>query len=650
MSEIKTNKIKPALNPTKVTLKTGLSVVDPVAQSNDNKSFEVNTKGQIELNRPLFVGNAAGLTTGYSGQVLLSRGKNSTPMWGPIPNAVCPPVSDIGQLWYCAGLGDRSFFPSNAQQTTLYTPVNVTNTLSQDFICDSNNFRTSVGNLEPGGAIDSSGNLWLWGINASGRVGNGSKSSIGAFTDTSNWVYTPTKVGTLGNWSSVLSTPHATLATKNDGTMWVWGSNQNAIYGNGTYQGYSVFASTFYYLTSYPGGQTIIPSVEPVRFGTDTNWKKVGSITHTKYQWSVGWLTYYALKTDGTIWSWGLNDSASGGIASSNSANSVHGYQVASQSQMMSPRQIGTDTDWVDVGGSRVMGWGIKADGSLWMWGRKAYMGTGLNPTNSSVQITPMKVSGPGYGNGGRWKKFINIDESCYGLQEDGSIWVWGFNRNGERLGLGTINPISGQPWSNTYTYSDINVFLPYPVRLDNNTYLDIAPLSDSSSVLIRTDGSLWIIGSKFGPSSQPGGPLGPIGYTPTAFSNGITQCYSPLEPNWSKTIVWSKIQTGSFSVTGIGTEKIVAPQGTVTKWIRRGYTSLSQSPCSSSSVGVSTDDVPDPPGGWVYCDGKNGTINMKSWVNPIDGKLDFPPLDNANGCGDSSGNLSGQITYIQKI
>jgi hypothetical protein len=636
MSEIKTNKIKPALNPTKVTLKTGLSVVDPAAPSNGNKSFEVNFKGQIEINTPLLVGNLAGSTAGVPGQVLLSRGNKLSPMWGPIPSANCPPVADTGSIWaYESYSSDTLIIPGCDVGQTLFPSdalVQLTDSLSYP-----TQFKVLGGNQVSGGsAISIAGELYIWGVKNSGRIGNTYKSNLFAPRERQGCPY---KVGSLNNWNSVYSTNHFTIATKNDGTMWVWGSNHSAIYGNGTLTPYSVVGSTLYYLTSYPGGISTILANEPIRLGTETTWKQVFNYDRNDVNQVV-----YAQKNDGTIWSWGTN-------VPTGFQTVVLGYVPTDGSGrgQYTPKQIvisgGVNNDWVNVGGGNWIGWGTKTDGSLWMWGYKGRLAVGSfrNTTDGQTkQFTPIKISGPGYAAFGsvcgtaKWKKVCMVYDCAYALQQDGSVWVWGQNQNGQYLGLGTTNPLTGQPWGASPNGDSINVWVNQPVKLDNNKYIDICLLGDTAAALVRADGSLWLIGTFT---------------TTTSFNDKIGTFYTPYQPKWSTSIIWSKIVSSAtgLGIIGIGTEKIVAPSGTTARWFRRGYTSLSSSPCSSSGVGISTDPIPSAPSGWVYCDGTNGTVNMKSWVNPVTGKLDWPPADNANGCGDSSGNLSGQITYIQK-
>jgi hypothetical protein len=89
-----------------------------------------------------------------------------------------------------------------------------------------------------GGAVDSNGNLWIWGSNYYGQLGVGSS---GAVTGNSHGSITG---GTNGNapqmWNDFTNVKeicygwaHA-LVIKNDGSVWVWGNGSNGRIGNGS--------------------------------------------------------------------------------------------------------------------------------------------------------------------------------------------------------------------------------------------------------------------------------------------------------------------------------------------------------------------------------------------------------------------------------
>ena len=75
----------------------------------------------------------------------------------------------------------------------------------------------------------------------------------------------------------------------------------------------------------------------------------------------------FAIKTDGTLWSWGYNGTGELGVG-----------DIANRS---SPTQIGALTTWSKIAVSSA----IKTDGTLWTWGQNASGKLGLgNVTNYS--------------------------------------------------------------------------------------------------------------------------------------------------------------------------------------------------------------------------------------------------------------------------
>jgi len=105
----------------------------------------------------------------------------------------------------------------------------------------------------------------------------------------------------------------------------------------------------------------------PVQIGSLTDWSSV----------SAGYDHSMALKTDGTLWGWGKNDS-----------NSSIGDGTAITRS--SPVQIGSLTDWASVSTGRRHSVALKPDGTIWTWGDSSLGQLGQGNTsdrNSPVQI-----------------------------------------------------------------------------------------------------------------------------------------------------------------------------------------------------------------------------------------------------------------------
>ena len=132
---------------------------------------------------------------------------------------------------------------------------------------------------------------------------------------------------------------------------------------------------------------------------------------------------YVALRSDGTVWGWGYMYLGNGSYGGSDT-----------------PGQVMTGVASISAGGSHNLA--VKSDGTVWAWGSnlKGELGNGSN-TNS---MTPVQVSGLGgvsaAAGGGAGEGY------SLALKTNGTVWAWGSNRYGQ-LGNGTTtdNPTAGQ-------------------------------------------------------------------------------------------------------------------------------------------------------------------------------------------------------------
>jgi alpha-tubulin suppressor-like RCC1 family protein len=228
------------------------------------------------------------------------------------------------------------------------------------------------------------GTLWTWGRNNFGQLGDG--SSI---------VHRSSPIQTVSggtNWKQVACGSHTT-AIKTDGTLWTWGLNLYGALGDNTTANKS-------------------SPVQTVSGGT--NWKSVfGGHYHTT-----------AIKTDGTLWTWGHNRYGQLGD------NTIGAKSSPVQT-------VAAGTNWKQVAG----GWyhiaAIKTDGTLWLWGHNAYgeLGDGSSIVHRSSPI--QTVAG-----GTNWKLVVGGYYHTAAIKTDGTLWLWGHNGYGE-LGNNTVTRTS---------------------------------------------------------------------------------------------------------------------------------------------------------------------------------------------------------------
>jgi alpha-tubulin suppressor-like RCC1 family protein len=288
-------------------------------------------------------------------------------------------IKTDGTLWtwgngQYGGLGNNS-------TTDVSTPVTT-------FAGGTNWKQVSAGTYQTA-AIKTDGTLWLWGDGISGRLGNAGiierSTPVTTFAGGTNWKQVSS--GSGGSFH--------TAAIKTDGTLWIWGRGNNGALGNGVTTG---TRSTP--ITTFAGG---------------TNWKQV----------DCGNLHTTAIKTDGTLWTWGAGTSGQLG----NTGGTDRSTPITTFPGGNNWKQVSSGTTYTAA---------IKTDGTLWTWGGGNYGRLGNNNTTAN-QLTPVTT----FSGGTNWKQV-----SCgYGLasaiKTDGTLWTWGNGSFGQLGNADTANKLT---------------------------------------------------------------------------------------------------------------------------------------------------------------------------------------------------------------
>ncbi len=293
--------------------------------------------------------------------------------------------------------------------------------------------------------VKDDGSLWIWGSNGDGMLGDGTTIDR----------RTPVKI--MENVVSVSAEQWNTAAIKTDGSLWVWGGN-----------------------TIYPDTPTkVMDDVADV------------SINHSRT---------VAIKTDGSLWAWD-NDSVvsvntykpvkvmDGVKAASKGGNHTVAIKEDGGLWVLGDNPIKVMDDVVSVSAGYDHIAAIKEDGSLWTWGENfdGQLGDGTTISRSSpvkVMNDVVEVSA-----GRRHTAAIKID---------GSLWTWGNNNGG--LGDGTFEKRA------------------IPMKVMDN----VASVSagNSYTLIVKEDGSLWACGANtFG---QVGDGTTEIRLTPVKIMDGV--------------------------------------------------------------------------------------------------------------------------------
>jgi alpha-tubulin suppressor-like RCC1 family protein len=235
------------------------------------------------------------------------------------------------------------------------------------------------------------------------------------------------------------------LAIKSDGTLWAWGLNASGQLGIGG----DAFGNTS-------------NSSSPVQVSAVTTWSRV----------AAGSSSSYAVRTDGTLWAWGSQ------------INGALGNGLNVTWPRITPVQIGTDNNWLNVAAGDGFAFGIKTDGTLWAWGVNTYQQLGLNIASASV-LTPTQV-----GTATNWVTVSAGSFHAAAINTLGELFTWGRNQ-------------VGQCGNGVSSATNVNV----PTRVGTASNWRTVSCGEGHNVALTTANTVWCWG--WNGSGQIGSGLG---------------------------------------------------------------------------------------------------------------------------------------------
>ncbi|HEX6650354.1 MAG TPA: chitobiase/beta-hexosaminidase C-terminal domain-containing protein, partial [Pyrinomonadaceae bacterium] len=277
-----------------------------------------------------------------------------------------------------------------------------------------------------------------------------------------------------------------TTSVRTDGTVWNWGTGDSGQLGDGN---------------SGIGVRTVTPIMVSGLSGVDTVADGNGFV--------------YALKQDGSVWAWGINNQGQLGDGTTTDRSR--------------PVQTSGLTNVKAISAAHFYGAALKTDGTVWHWGASK----ALVQPNFGVNTTPVQLTG-----------IDNVAAIAAGsnhllmLKTDKTVWAVGANNFGQ-LGDGTTTKREA------------------PVQLPGLTNVARIAAGEDLSYALKEDGTIWAWGFDGSGQLGPGGgsrnfdphpnPIQVTGLpaSMTAISAGLDFCLAIA----SDGTIWSWGNNGNFQL-----------------------------------------------------------------------------------------------------
>ena len=284
------------------------------------------------------------------------------------------------------------------------------------------------------GPVTLSEDGWVTPTGAAGAVTVRISQSGGAGYDAAEPQLLTFSIGEWPAFARLFSGTDTTLsaALTAEGALWTWG-----------------YSAT----TGALGDATAVGRITPAQIASPVPWQQV----------ALGASHSVAIKTDGSLWSWGSN--INGRLGDGTTVTRT------------SPTAIAATTTWLEVAAGGSHSAAVAANGTLWTWGLNS--SGQLGHSDTIERWVPTQV-----GTATHWKTVACGTSFTVALTTTGQLWAFGQNFLGQ-LGDGSFSQRSS------------------PVRVGSASDWAAVTAGSSYALALKTDGSLWAWG--LGSSGQLG-------------------------------------------------------------------------------------------------------------------------------------------------
>ena len=320
-------------------------------------------------------------------------------------------------------------------------------------------------------AIDEQGDLWAWGDDSHGQVGNG----IGASA-----VVQPERITTGGAFVAVAAGDRHSLALDAEGGLWAWGDDTYGQLGTAGAAGTAVAPVRLDLATAVDSitagalhSLAITAEGDVLTWGNDGN-AQLGNGAETAdvtvptaiatpralVAVQSGPVAYASAARDdnGDVWTWGSDAFAQLGNG-------------AASTPVAAPAQVTDDSQWVDIAAGGLHTIALDEDGVLWGWGNNAEGSAGTGD-GASIVPYPTRITVDA-----RFTAVAAAGRHSLALDDTGTVWAWGRDDYGQVGDGAPLTPVTTpRPITSGVVFSAISA-------------------GDAHSAALDVDGNIWAWG-----------------------------------------------------------------------------------------------------------------------------------------------------------